>query len=246
MVKLHIYEKETGKYLRSQEPKIDVLETRIKGEPVYVKYSNSTELELPAYGKHELPFFIDGEWVVKGQYKNVEVYNTETNSFGYCYTDELAENQVFIDDAKGIAAFKENYQKYIVDKNFQIVENPKYETLCKLNNLRNQLAETDVAYNTVLETPVEYVNNNVYKPQWVVDGTYGNLVNGYTAGIVQFPIPIWDATKLEKNMVMMEYDEFGALILFLTAIQQKAFNARKTAQSALLTEIAKVEAELAE
>ena len=246
MVKLHIYEKETGKYLRSQEPKIDVLETKIKGEPVYVKYSNSTELELPAYGKHELPFFIDGKWVVKGQYKNTEVYNTETKSFGYCYTDELAENQVFIDDVEGIAAFKENYQKYIVDENFQIVENPKYETLCKLNNLRSQLAETDVAYDTVLETPVEYVNNNVYKPKWVVDGTYGNLVNGYTAGIVQFPIPIWDATKLEENMVMMEYDEFGALILFLTAIQQKAFNARKTAQSALLKEIAKVEAELAE
>ena len=83
MTQIHIYDKETGKWMRTQEPKVDPLETQAQGITVYVKYPNSTELPLPAYGEHELPFFIDGAWVVKGQYKGEEVYN----KFCFCQED---------------------------------------------------------------------------------------------------------------------------------------------------------------
>ena len=247
MTLLHIYSQEDGKYIRSQAPVIDPLESKLAGKDVYVTYPYSTTEDLPEYGEHELPFFIDGKWVVKGQYKNIEVYNKDTKSFEYCYTEELGANQIWIDDKEGIEKFKKDYQKYIVDANNKIVENPMYAKIQQLNALNEQLAATDTKYQEVLETPVVFPGTGKkYKPQWVDDGTYSKLMTGALAGVVKFPIAIWDATKLEENMVEMDQDTFGKLVAFLANIQNQAFEARKYAQSELLPQIEALKKEIGE
>lgn len=247
MTLLHIYSQEDGKYVRSQEPVIDPLESKLAGKDVYVTYPYSTTEDLPEYGEHEIPFFVDGKWVVKGQYKNIEVYNTENKNFEYCYTEELGDNQIWIDDKDGIEKFKKDYQKYIVDENNKIVENPKYEKIQQLNALNEQLNATETAYQEVLETPVVFpLTGKQYKPQWVDDGTYSKLVTGMLAGVVTFPQKIWDATKLEENMVEMDSDTFGKLVAFLANVQNQAFETRKYAQSELLPQIAALKEEIGE
>ena len=248
MTLIHIYDKETGKFMRSQEPRIDVLETEKQGHPVYVTYANSTDVALPEYGEHELPFWNAelGEWEVKGQYKNLEVYNKDTKSFDYCYTDELAENQVFIDDKEGIERFKKNYQMYIVDEEtWTIIPNPKYPLIQQLNALKEEFAQTDVTYQAALETPVVFpVTGKQDKPIWVDDGTYSKILTGALAGVITFPINIWDATKLEENMVSMDQTTFGQLVAFLANIQNQAFEIRKHAQSTLIPQIQELEREI--
>ena len=226
--------------MRSQEPVLDPVETKAAGQPVYVEYPHSTLITPPECGKHEAAFFEEDNdrWVIKGQYKNIDVYNKETKSFEYCSQDELNENQVWIDDEEGIKRFKENYMMYIVDENYHIVENPKYQTYVELQELERQLAETDSTYQEALNTPVEFpLNGHLYKAVWVDDNTYGKLMTGALAGVVQFPIDIWDATKLEENMVSMDQQTFGALVGFLAQIQNQAFNIRKHAQSVLIPQI---------
>lgn len=244
MTLLHIYDKETGKFMRSQEPKIDPLETAAQGHTVYCTYPNSTEVALPDYGEHEIPFFnVETQtWTVKGQYKNLEVYNTENKNFEYCYTDDLGENQVFIDDKEGIEKFKETYQKYIVNDQFKIVENPQYAILQQLNSLNSDYNAADTTYQNVLETPVQFTNGKMYKPKWIDDNTYPKILTGALAGAVQFPIEIWDATQLKENMVSMDQTTFGQLCVFLTTIQMAAFDTRKNAQDILKQRIAIVQA----
>lgn len=243
MTTLHIYNKETGKYMRSQEPKVDPLETAKQGKTVYCTYPNSTEVELPEYGEHEIPFFNveTQEWTVKGQYKNLQVYNTETKSFEYCAEDELGENQVFIDDKEGIKKFQKEYQKYIVNEDFQIVENPQYEILQQLNTLNSEYNDADTTYNNILETPVTFTNGKTYKPSWITDDTYPRILVGAMAGAIEFPIDIWDSTQLKENMVSMDSETFGALCVYLTTIQMNAFNDRKNAQDILNQRIAIVQ-----
>lgn len=238
MTLIHIYDAETGKFKRSQEPAIDPLETEIQGETVYAVYPNSTSEPLPEYGKHEAPFFIEGEWVVKGQYKNVDVWNTVDKVFETCHTDELSANQVFIDDEAGIKRYKENYMMYIVNENYEIVNNPLYPDYVELKELEAEFDQTDVTYQTVLDTPVQFpLTGKMYKPRWTEDGTYANLIVAKLAGLGTFPIDIWDATKLEENKVSMDEQTFGALCAFLVAIQRAAFDTRKEAQALLIPQI---------
>lgn len=233
----HIYDKETGKLMRSQEPVLDKKATEFYGRPVYCEYPNCTEKPLPAYGEHEAPFFIDGEWVVKGQYKGLEVYDTEKKTFEYCYDEELKENQVFIDDKEGIEKFKTEYQKWIVDENFHIVPNPNYETIQKVNEIDAALAQADSDYQNALETPVVFpLTGKLYKPKWIDDGTYAKLITGVQSGILKFPQNIWDATEKEENMVSMDMETFGALCAFLAQKQGEAFAIRKALKSELLAE----------
>lgn len=241
---IHVYDKETGKLMRSQEPVIDVLETEAAGIPIYVTYPNSTTLDLPEYGEHECPFFIDGSWVVKGQYKGLEVYDTEKKSFEYCYEEELGENQVFIDDKEGIEKFKSEYLKWIVNENFEIVENPDYERLMAIQEIDSKLAKADSDYQTILETPVVFPGTGkLYKPKWIDDGTYTKLITGIQAGVVTFPQNIWDATEKEENMVSMDMETFMGLCLFLTQVQNNAFAARKALKSELIAQKEALEAE---
>lgn len=245
MTQIHIYDKETGKWMRTQEPKVDPLETQAQGITVYVKYPNSTELPLPAYGEHELPFFIDGAWVVKGQYKGEEVYNTETKSFEHCYDDELKENQVFIDDKEGIEKFKNEHMKYIVNENFEIVENPQYELLMAIQEVESKLSEADSKYQEFLQTPQVFPGTGkLYKPSWCDDGTYTKIITGAQVGIITFPINIWDATEKEENMVSMDQEMFSQLCMFLAYQQNLAFDQRKATKSALITQKEALEAQL--
>ena len=239
MKKIHIYDKDTGKYMRSQEPAIDPLESQLLGYTVYAEYENSTEEELPEYGEHEIPFwnFELEVWEVKGQYKNLEVYNTETKTFEYCGDDDLKENQVWIDDKEGIEKFKSDYQKYIVDETtWKIIPNPDYDRLVKIREIDSQLNECDGKYNEYLDTPLQFTNGHLYKPKWVDDGTYGKLLTCIEHGIAQYPLPIWDATEKAENMVEMDEPTFMSLIAFLGAAQQTAFNVRKEAKSKLIAQ----------
>lgn len=248
MTLIHIYDKETGKFMRSQEPKLDILEAEKQGRPVYVTYANSTDVALPEYGEHELPFWNAelSEWEVKGQYKNLEVYNKDTKTFDYCYTDELAENQVFIDDKEGIENFKKNYEMYVVDEEtWTIIPNPKYDLILQLRDLKEQFDNTDTAYQAALETPVEFpLNHHLYKAMWIDDNTYSKILTGALSGVITFPIDIWDATKLEENKVSMDQATFGQLCGFLAQIQNTAFETRKYAQSELIPQIQELEKEI--
>ena len=243
MTIIHIYDASTGEFIRSQELPIDPVATQMKGEIVYAYFPNSTEEELPTFGEHEKIFWVvdentgTGSWVVKGNYKNVEVYNTVTKVFEICSTDDLPEEQICIDeDSDKIWDFKLHPEKYLVDVDtHKLIDNPKYELVLELKELERQLDLTEDAYTEALETPIVFPGTGkLYKPVWIDDGTYEKLIVGSTAGLVQFPIQIWDATKLEENMVEMDAQTFGALCAFLAQVQATAFNTRKYAQSTLL------------
>lgn len=241
---IHIYDKETGKLVRSQEPALDVLETEAAGVPVYCSYPNSTSEPLPVYGEHEIPFFIDGAWVVKGQYKGKEVYNKESKTFEYCYDDELGANQVFIDDEEGIKKFKEEYQKWIVNDNLEIVENPDYDRIMAIQEIDTALAKADSDYQDGLNTAIVFpLTGKQYKPKWIDDGTYSKLITGVQAGLIKFPQNIWDATEKEENMVSMDQETFGKLCAFLAMAQNKLFEARKQLKSNLISQKEALEAQ---
>lgn len=243
----YIYDRETFKYLRTQEKKIDPRATAREGRVVYVTYPNATDEPLPQYGEHEVPYFIDGEWILKQNYKEAKVYNKDTKSFETCYKEELAENQVFIDDPEGIKRFEENPRKYMVNENYEIVENPKYPIIVELDEVNNQLAEADTVYNTFLDTPQVFpANGHLYKPKWCDDGTYTKIITGAQAGLIQFPINIWDATEKEENMVSMDQVIFGQLCAFLALQQAAAFDTRKELKSRLIARKEELERELAE
>ena len=135
---------------------------------------------------------------------------------------------------------------YIVDEEtWTIIPNPKYDLILQLRALKEQFANTDTAYQAALETPVEFpLNHHLYKAMWVDDGTYSKLMTGALAGVITFPINIWDATKLEENMVSMDQTTFGQLVGFLAQIQNTAFETRKHAQSTLLPQIQELEEEI--
>lgn len=237
----HIYDGETGKLIRSQEPAIDPLETKLHGYPIYVQYPYSTEIPLPEYGEHECPYFINGAWVVKGEWKNIEVYNTESKNFEYCYTEELGENQIWIDDKEGIKKFKDNFQQYIVNEDLKIVPNPDYELLQQKQALNEQLSKADQDYNEFLNTPIQFTNGCMYKVKWIDDGTYTKLITGAQAGLVKFPIEVWDATEKAENMRSMSQEEFGQLCAWLALTQQQAFNTRKQLKSSILSQLEELE-----
>lgn len=79
---------------------------------------------------------------------------------------------------------------------------------------------------------------------WIDDNTYSKILTGALAGVITFPIDIWDATKLEENMVSMDQTTFGQLCAFLANIQNQAFETRKYAQSNLLPQIQELEEEI--
>lgn len=240
---LHVYDKETGKYMRTQAPKIDPLETKLQGKTVYVTYPNSTTKPVPEHGEHEEPYFIDGEWVIKGNYKNVKVYNTESKYFEYCYTDDLGENQVVIDDEEGIKKFEDEPMKWVVDKELHIVPNPNYDREQSLRDIDEQIAQVKQAYNEGLEEPVVFPGTGkLYKAKWIDDGTYTKIITGAQAGLITFPQNIWDATETEENMVSMDQQMFGQLCGFLALRQKALFDVKKEQTNALLIQKASIEA----
>lgn len=246
LIKLHVYDKETGKYMRTQDPKIDPLETKLQGKTVYVKYPNATTKALPEYKEnYQVPYFIDGEWVVKGNYKNKEVFNTKNKNFEYCYEEELGEDQVVIEglEEDEIKKFKEEYQKWVMTSDFKIVPNPNYDKIKAIQDIDTQISEIEQKYNESLDTPVVYpANGLLYKPKWASDGTYGNLMVGLSTGLVPFPQEIWDATKLRENMREMTGEEFSSLTRFIAAVQGQLFNERKQKIAELEVEKARLQA----
>ena len=241
---IHVYDKETGKFMRSQEPKIDPLETKLQGKTVYVVYPNSTTKPVPEHGEHEVPYFIDGEWVVKGNWKNVKVYNTESKYFEYCYEEDLGENQVWIDDKEGIKKFEDEPMKWVVNSDLQIVENPNYSLQKQIQDIDMQISEAEQAYSEGLNEAVVYpVNGLKYKAKWIDDGTYAKLITGVQAGLITFPQNIWDATELEENMRSMTQDEFGQLCAFLALRQNALFETKKNTINTLKLQKAALEAQ---
>ena len=133
----------------------------------------------------------------------------------------------------------------VAEATWTIIPNPKYDLILQLRDLKEQFANTDTAYQAALETPVEFpLNHHLYKARWVDDGTYSKLMTGALAGVITFPINIWDATKLEENMVSMDQATFGQLVGFLAQIQNTACETRKYAQSVLLPQIQELEKEI--
>ena len=232
--KLYIYDGKTGQYLRSQDLIVDTLETTLQGKIVYVSYPNSTTEKLPKYGEHELPYFKNGKWTIKGQWKDVVLYNTKIKCFEVCETDEKKAEQVFINDKKGIERFIKNPDKYRVNKQFKIVTNPLYEDKVALDKLAVEIENCDIEYAQALDTPVLFTNKCLYKPKWVDDGTYSKLITAKSMGMLSFPQVIWDSTELEENAREMSEEEFLQLCNFLAIKQQTLFNERKLKKSELL------------
>lgn len=54
-----------GIYLYPYECQIDPLESKIKGEPVYMIPVDSTDIEPPAISEGETLRFVDGAWTVE-------------------------------------------------------------------------------------------------------------------------------------------------------------------------------------
>lgn len=246
MTYIHIYDGETGRLLRSQEPAIDPLESELAGVPVYAEYPFSTEVEPPETGYHEWPYWTGEGWEVRGEWKNIEVWNKNTKSFEFCFDDELGEHQLYVPDAEGIMKFHQEPLKYVVDEEkATIVENPKYEICLEIQQLKNMLDKLDIEYAEHLSTPIEYpVTGKLYKMSWLDDSNYNKLLTGIVAGTIVPPVCIWDATGKPENMVEMDGDAFKELCSFLSEKREEAYTLYKGGKACLQEKIAEKEKEL--
>lgn len=244
LAEIHVYDKETGKFMRSQQPKIDPLETQLQGKTVYVSYPNSTTIPVPEHDKHEEAYFVDGKWEIRGNYKNVKVYNTESKYFEYCYNDDIGENQIVIDDEEGIKKFEDEPNKWVVNSELKIVPNPNYEIQQAIQDIDQKISTVKQEYTEGLEEPVVFpLTGKLYKAKWINDGTYTKLITGAQVGLITFPQNIWDATEREENMVSMDQETFAALCTFLAMRQKELFDTKKTKTDELLAQKAVLEAQ---
>lgn len=107
-----------------------------------------------------------------------------------------------------------------------ISQTPEYLKKQRLAQIDIELAQADVDYNTVLNTPVEYSNGHKYKPVYIND--YILLI---ASGL---SYEVWSDDELYSET--MDTAALSELCLFLKGIAEPAYQKRKTDRKALLQE----------
>ena len=63
-MKIYIYNKENGEFIRETHAYLDLQESRKQEKFVYIIPENATQLPPPAIGKNEKQIFKDNKWII--------------------------------------------------------------------------------------------------------------------------------------------------------------------------------------
>jgi|GEM_PF-2288631 len=77
-MQIYHYSGETGEFLRASEARIDPLETKKTGSPVYLRPANSTPDAPPTAGEHQAAVCRDGAWSLVDDYRGQKYWNKDT------------------------------------------------------------------------------------------------------------------------------------------------------------------------
>ena len=144
------------------------------------------------------------------------------------YADWEFPNSEFIDI---------DYNEYLQNKDRFIIQNNKiidlkdteaYKNKKRLEEIDNELLKLDELYYQASQAPIEFEGHK-YKFEWT--SLYQNLLSSEI-----LPTKIWDLSELEENSVVMDVDTLKRLQKCLLAVQESAFQTRKTAKSLLINE----------
>ena len=112
------------------------------------------------------------------------------------------------------------------DEIVDLIDEQSYKNKKAKEEIEDELNKLDELYYQASQAPVEFEGHQ-YKFEWTT--IYQGLLS---SGIL--PAKIWDITGLEENAVIMDEEKLQNLQNCLLAMQESAFQTRKTARSILI------------
>jgi len=137
----------------------------------------------------------------------------------------IADGYPNIEDSL-IQLFNEGKGKIVGNTIEDISETQEYKNAQRLKEITQELNQSDITYNNILNTPIEYTNGHVYKPKYIND--YILLI----ASTMSYEIWSDDETYSE----IMDTAKITELCLFLKSVTEPAYQIRKMTRKALLEE----------
>lgn len=210
-----------GDYLGTIEPNIDPRATELAGEPVYIKYLYTTEIEPPETAEDEIAVFDFNtyNWTVrkslKGQYKlnvNTGFVSKIENHDPLKTFERLLSEETYLELQADPDKFK------IVDGELKdISKTQEYQSKKDIEEYKGLIKDLTNSYEQFLETPVEY-NGGLYLPRYADD--YATLLNRGA-----FPVEIWEFGGMRSSV--MSQAELVDLKGFLDKLLNDAYKAKK-------------------
>lgn len=77
-MKIYLYDN-NFQFIKQSYALLDIDESRKQGKPVYSIPENCTEIEPPKTKDYEKAFFINGEWIIKKDYRGVKFFDPSIN-----------------------------------------------------------------------------------------------------------------------------------------------------------------------
>jgi hypothetical protein len=202
--------------------------------------TNATKIKPPEIQENTMPYFIDGEWVLKPYYYGQWQVQVSAKSVSKInYEGELQEGHQLItpDEAEEIMKHpdrwgtRNNVFIRYSDEEYNIRQ------LLKENKIAFDQATTD--YLNFINIPVVYENGYTYKPEYA-RGSYESLFNAeklaQELGQTTFPQYIKDSTKTNERAVMMSYGELLRLSFFLANLDWQAWRIKADKEDELISE----------
>lgn len=162
-------------------------------------------------------------------YEDFEIKETDKNIVQFNLPDSGESIMMFEDDYKTLTVSQE------------------YVSKVRLKEIEHEIEQIENNYREYLDLETVYTNGKTYRIRYAEE-SYQTLIAAETslqmlkAGMSEeeaakissnFPLKIWDSSKLEENAIDMTFAELVELALFLKNLQQAAWDERK-AQIALL------------
>lgn len=220
MKKVYFYNKETFEYTGSADANIDPLETKLKGEDVYLLPANATFVVPPELSDNEIALYdkTAKRWVKKPSFKGNYKLNTLTGFILPINDNSLLKSHEVLISPEVYRDYKKNPIKYdiIGGELVDISRTQKYQSAYNIRLYHRKIKEARDKYDTFLETPVTYKGLQFF-PRYIED--FAKLENR------SFPREIWDCTGT-KSQVMSKAD-FLALKSFLEDLVDKAYKEKK-------------------
>ena len=158
-MKIYLYD-DNFQFIKETYALINLEESRRQGKHIYSIPNNSTEIAPPNVSNNEKAFFIDGEWIIKKDYRGKKFFDILNNrTVIITELGDIPENYIDI-GAKHLINYinKVEYEKLynnvkgIIDKQASEKLNQKIligKYLFKLNNIENYLSYFNNAINKI-------------------------------------------------------------------------------------------------
>ena len=163
--------------------------------------------------------------------KLITAYNGYNGITGLADSPELClENGFTAYTEEEVSGYFAGTHKIIDSILTDITNTPQYISTQRKKEIRQELLEADIIYNSFIDTPVQYTNGFYYKPKYVND--YVLMV---ASGL---SYEIWDASELHSGI--MTALQIRDLALFLKLKAEPEFQSRKEKRRLLLQELAEL------